>query len=111
MTPLPNLTKAQRQAALDKALVVRRERAEIRTGLKEGRIPLREVLEREDDVAGKMRLHRVLESMPGIGTARSVQLLESLGISERRRVRGLSAGQRERLLAVFERPGVGGPVS
>lgn len=46
--------------------------------------------------------HRwLLESLPGIGKVRAGQLLADLDISERRRVQGLGARQKERLLELF----------
>jgi ribosomal protein S13 len=39
--------------------------------------------------------------MPGLGKVKARRLLETLGISESRRVRGLGTKQREALLAHF----------
>lgn len=103
MTPLPALTPAQRAEALQKAAAVRKERGELMAALKAGDLPLAALLEREDAVVGKIRVRRVLESLPGIGSVRAGQLLAGVGISESRRVRGLGANQRERLLALFPR--------
>ncbi|OEJ28915.1 integration host factor [Streptomyces agglomeratus] len=98
---LPNLTKAQRAEALVKAAAVRKERGEILAGLKDGKVSLKEVLEREDTVVGKTYVKRLLESLPGIGKVRAGQLLNDHDISERRRVQGLGARQKERLLELF----------
>ncbi|MFE2144426.1 integration host factor, actinobacterial type [Streptomyces sp. NPDC059456] len=100
---LPALTPAQRAEALRKAAAVRKERGELMAALKAGDLLLATLLEREDSVVGKVRVRRVLESLPGIGSVRAGQLLADLGISETRRVQGLGANQRERLLALFPR--------
>ncbi|MEU0001861.1 integration host factor, actinobacterial type [Streptomyces microflavus] len=102
---LPNLTAAQRAEALKKATAVRKERSEILATLKDGKVSLREVLEREDTVVGKTYVRRLLESLPGIGKVRAGQLLDDLGIDERRRVQGLGARQKERLLELFQPQG------
>ncbi|MFF0059829.1 integration host factor, actinobacterial type [Streptomyces microflavus] len=102
---LPNLTAAQRAEALKKATAVRKERSEILATLKDGKVSLREVLEREDTVVGKTYVRRLLESLPGIGKVRAGQLLDDLGIDERRRVHGLGARQKERLLELFQPQG------
>ncbi|WP_069631081.1 integration host factor, actinobacterial type [Streptomyces niveus] len=98
---LPALTPSQRAEALEKALAVRRERADLMAALKSGALPLPDLLAREDDIVGKLRVRRVLESLPGIGTIRAGQLLTDLEISEKRRIQGLGARQRARLLILF----------
>ncbi|MFD4973462.1 integration host factor, actinobacterial type [Streptomyces sp. NPDC058424] len=98
---LPKLTAEARAEALKKATAVRKERGDILAALKDGKISLKEVLERDDTVVGKTYVRRLLEALPGIGKVRAGQLLADLGISERRRVQGLGARQKERLLALF----------
>ena len=98
---LPALTPSQRAEALEKALAVRRERADLMAALKSGALPLPDLLAREDDIVGRLRVRRVLESLPGIGTIRAGQLLTDLEISEKRRIQGLGAKQRARLLTLF----------
>lgn len=98
---LPKLSPAQRAEALQKAAAVRKERGDLMAALKAGNLPLAALLERDDSVVGKIRVRRVLESLPGIGSVRAGQLLSDLGISESRRVQGLGANQRARLLALF----------
>ena len=50
---------------------------------------------------GKIRVKELLKSMPGVGKARALQLMEEHGIAEGRRVRGLGASQRAALEAEF----------
>lgn len=92
---LPPLTPEQRAAALEKAAVARKVRAEVKNRLKHSGGSLSEVLERgqTDDIVGKMRVTALLESMPGVGKVRARQIMARLGISESRRVRGLGANQ------------------
>jgi signal recognition particle GTPase len=97
----PALTPEQRQAALDKAAKVRRERAEVKEKLKMGSLTLEELLKRVegDEIVGKMKVLSVLESLPGLGKVKARRLLEAVGISESRRLQGLGANQRQSLLA------------
>ncbi|MCB0973764.1 MAG: integration host factor [Actinobacteria bacterium] len=99
----PTLTPEQRQAALEKAAVARRERAVVKEKLKMGSLTLQELFAESDDneTIAKLKVLTVLESMPGLGKVKARRLLESLGISESRRVRGLGAKQREALLTHF----------
>jgi hypothetical protein len=96
---LPQLTTAERQAALQKALEVRRQRAEVRAKLKNGSMTLKQVLDKADDkIVGRMKVSAVLESLPGIGKVRASAILDELGISTTRRVQGLGVRQSEGLL-------------
>ncbi len=96
---LPSLSTAERQAALKKALDVRRQRAELRMKLKNGNMTLKQVLDKADDkIVGRMKVSSVLESLPGIGKVRAASILDELGISTSRRVQGLGVRQKEGLL-------------
>jgi hypothetical protein len=101
---LPPLTPEQRAAALEKAAIARRERAAVKNRLKHSGASLIEVLkegsrEGGNDIVGKMKVSAVLESLPGVGKVRARRIMEEIGISESRRVRGLGAQQ----LASLER--------
>ena len=99
--PLPVLTDEQRKQALEKAAEARRKRAEIKGQLKSGKLTLKDMLSRQDDTVGKMKVSTVLESLPGVGKVRARKIMEKLDISASRRVRGLGAKQRESLLTEF----------
>ena len=103
---LPPLTPEQRAAALEKAAIARRERAAVKNRLKYSQGSLAEVITRgrEDEVIGKMKVSALLESMPGVGRVRARQIMEEIGISESRRVRGLGANQSASLIARFDAP-------
>ncbi len=94
----PALTTEQRQAALEKAAKVRRERAEVKEKLKLGSLSLDELLKKadSDETVGKMKVLSVLESLPGLGKVKARRLMETVGISESRRLQGLGAKQRAR---------------
>ena len=101
---LPPRTPDQRTAALAKAARARKERTEVRNRLKLGSVTLPEVLARgqTDDIIGKMKISVVLESLPGIGKVRASQIMDRIGISESRRIRGLGAKQRAALTSWSE---------
>src|SRR2546423_15104034 len=99
----PQLSPDQRQAALEKAAAARRQRAELKEKLKMGSTSLKELLDEaeRDEIIGKMKVVAVLESLPGVGKVRARRLMDDIGISETRRIRGLGAQQRESLLKEF----------
>ena len=103
---LPPLTPEQRAAALEKAAIARRERAAVKNRLKHSGASLIEVLkegsrEGGNDIVGKMKVSAVLESLPGVGKVRARRIMEEIGISESRRVRGLGQNQVASLLERF----------
>ena len=100
----PPLTEEQRRAALEKAGIARRKRAELKEQLKSGRTSLKELVEQTgDEIVGKMKVSTVLESLPGVGRVRARKIMERLDISETRRMRGLGQKQKENLLSEFAR--------
>lgn len=98
---VPELTPEQRRAALEKAAKVRRERAEVKNRLKHSGASLTDVLRdgHDNEVVGKMKVLDLLQAMPGLGKVRARHVMQRIGISESRRVRGLGANQ----LAALER--------
>ncbi len=99
----PSLTPEQRQAALAKAAAARRERAELKERLKMGSVSLDEILKRanDDDIVGKMKVVAALEALPGVGKVKARRIMDEIGISETRRIRGLGDQQRKSLLEAF----------
>jgi hypothetical protein len=94
--PLPPLTPEARQAALEKAAQARRERAEVKNRLKHSGASLGEVVAQgrnSNEIIGKMKVLDLLCAMPGVGKVRAKQIMERIGISESRRVRGLGENQ------------------
>lgn len=96
----PKLTPEQRQAALKKAGEVRRARAEVKELLKTGSMSITELFERaeSDEVLGGIKVERLIAAMPGMGKVKAMRLMESVGIADNRRLRGLGDRQREALL-------------
>jgi hypothetical protein len=99
----PTLSAEQRQAALEKAGIARRERAELKEKLKMGSVNLKELLglAHANEIVGKMKVLAVLESLPGVGKVKARRTMDEIGISETRRVRGLGEQQRSKLLEAF----------
>lgn len=101
---LPPLTPEQRAAALEKAAVARRERAAVKNRLKYSRGSLAEIIAegKDNPVVGKLKVAALLEALPGVGPVRARQIMDDIGISESRRVRGLGANQAAALIARFD---------
>jgi predicted flap endonuclease-1-like 5' DNA nuclease len=99
--PVPELTDEQRRAALEKAAAVRKERAAVKERIRSSNATVHDILQegQDNDVIGKMRVVDLLQAIPGLGKVRARNLMERLGISESRRVRGLGANQ----IAALER--------
>jgi hypothetical protein len=99
----PVLTPEQREQALAKAAEARRARAELKEQLKMGSVTLAALLAKAggDDHIGKMKVLAVIEALPGVGKVKARRTMETIGISESRRVRGLGVQQRSALLSAF----------
>ena len=100
---LPQLTDEQRKAALEKAAKARHERAELREKIKSGKVSLESVLESDDPIASRMKVSTLIESLPGYGKAKAAKIMDELGISATRRVKGLGARQREQLVEALSK--------
>ena len=50
-----------------------------------------------------MKVSALLEALPGVGKVRARQIMEEIGISESRRVRGLGSNQIAALVERFSR--------
>ena len=100
---LPQLTDEQRKEALEKAAQARHERAELREKIKSGKVTLEEVLDSDDPIANRMKVSALIESLPGYGKAKAAKIMDELGISATRRVKGLGARQREQLIEVLSK--------
>ena len=99
----PKLTDEQRRAALAKAGEARRVRAETKELLKTGSLRLSELFEQAatDRILAGIKVERMIAAMPGTGKIKAKRLMESLGIAENRRIRGLGDNQKAALLAEF----------
>jgi len=97
----PELTAEQRAQALIKATAVRSARRVFKESLAKGEFALGDAISRAkaDEALAGIRVHDLLQCLPGIGPKRATGLMEDIGISLARRVRGLGAHQVEALLA------------
>lgn len=100
---LPTLTESERRANLAKAMRARAARARIRRQLQEGTLTAEQVIESEDRDARRMPVAALVRSLPGVGEARAQRILEQAEVSPKKRVGGLGARQRERLIDVLGR--------
>ena len=100
---LPQHTDEQRKAALEKAAAARHARAELREKIKKGEVSLEEVLNSDDPIANRMKVTALIESLPGYGKAKAAKIMDELGISSTRRVKGLGARQREQLIEALSK--------
>ncbi len=102
----PQLSPEARAAALEKAAIARRARAELKQQLRLGSLTFRELLARAptDDVAAKIKVLAVLESLPGLGKVKARRVLDEAGVSDTRRVQGLGQHQRAKLLDLLDGP-------
>jgi DNA uptake protein ComE-like DNA-binding protein len=101
MATPPQLTPEQRTAALAKAAEARAARAEIKARLKMGSMTLEEALASDDVNVGKLKVVSLLESLPGVGKVKARKIMEDVEIADNRRVQGLGAQQRAKLLALL----------
>jgi hypothetical protein len=101
---LPTLTPEQRTEALQKAILVRRERSEVKNSLKKGAVTLSAVIADadENDAIAKMKVTALLTAMPGVGKKRAAQIMQQIGIAPNRSVRGLGLNQRAALEQEFD---------
>ena len=100
---LPQLTDEQRKAALEKAAAARHARAELREKIKNGDVTLEEVLDSDNPIASRLKVSALIESLPGYGKAKAAKVMNELGISATRRVKGLGARQREQLIETLSK--------
>ena len=103
MAQPPKLTDEQRKAALVRAAEARRVRAEVKELLKTGSLRISELFQRadSDDLLAGLKVESLIASMPGTGKIKAKRMMESLGIAETRRIRGLGDNQKQALIAEF----------
>jgi hypothetical protein len=103
MAQPPQLTDEQRMKALEKAAEARRVRAEAKELLKTGSMTLSELFEKSEteELLEGLKVESLIAAMPGTGKIKAKRLMESIGIADNRRIRGLGSKQKEALLAEF----------
>jgi len=96
---IPQLSPAERQAALEKAKIARAKRAQVKDDLKSGALSLKEVIAQKDDpIVGRMKVYDLIKTVPGYGAAKAEKIMSELGIAESRRLKGLGERQEAALL-------------
>ena len=96
MSKYHELTDDERAKALAKAKVMRKARADFKTQITNGTVSVDEILNSQDDpVIGKIKVADVLEAIPGVGPSKREMIMDEIGISENRRIRGLGTHQKE----------------
>lgn len=100
---LPSLTAQERADALTKAAAARVRRAQVKADLKSGKLKLSEVLDsaEEDEAITRMKVVALLQALPRVGATTAQSLLDEFEISQSRRVKGLGAKQRAKLIDRF----------
>lgn len=102
----PALSLEQRQAALEKGLVVRRAQSDFKKGLKDGSVstadPLGLIVKmQQDDALSRLYVRVFLEAWPGFGKITAKKYIDQLKIAPNRRMKGLGREQREELAKVL----------
>lgn len=93
----PELSIAERKAALQRATEYRQRRAELKMKIKNGECSWVVALESDDEAIRRMKLRDLIAALPGFGDIRASAVLERAGISSTRRVQGLGNLQRQNL--------------
>ena len=103
MSKPPQLSSEERRAALLKATAARRVRAEFKQEIKNRKVRWFTAFDRTEDAIQKMRIKELLESIPSFGSTRAENILDQIGISHRRRLKGIGVRQKNELLKALER--------
>ena len=93
----PTLSKDQRADAALKAVLARKQRAEIKNMLASGDISLFDLFADPRDSISRMKLSDALMAVPGIGSKRADLIFTKTGISKSRRIAGVGRKQIELL--------------
>ena len=99
----PHLSIEERKAALFKAVEARKIRSEFKLRVKNKQIRWHEAFESTEEAIQKMRIKELLESIPSFGSTRAENILDQIGISHSRRIKGIGIRQKSELLKMLER--------
>lgn len=96
----PELSDEQRAAALVKATAVRSARRVFKEKVANGELTLAEAISqaKADDGLAGIRVHDLVQCLPGVGPKRATALMDEIGISSARRIRGLGVHQVDALV-------------
>jgi hypothetical protein len=98
----PARSAEQRLEALQKANTIRVERSRLKKDLAAGRAQIVDVLDHPPQFAATERVSVLLLAIPKYGKARVSRLLAKCGISESKRLAGLTDRQRQALIEHFQ---------
>ena len=87
--PPPHLTLEQRRAALEKAKLSRKERAEVKEKIALGEINIFDAINDPRESIRRMKVIELLSAIPGVGKARAALIMERRNIAPTRRIGGL----------------------
>ncbi|MGI8944718.1 MAG: integration host factor, actinobacterial type [Thermoleophilaceae bacterium] len=101
LTPERSLT--QRMDALQRANLIRSQRAKLKRDLKAGRVRIHEILRVPPDYVLTMKVIDLVLAVPKYGRVKAGRVFTRCRISASKTVDGLSERQREELIAVLRR--------
>ena len=98
-----NLNPHTRSKGLEKSIINRRIRAEIKRQLIAGEITVSEIIVRgqEEEAIGNMRVKEMLMCFKWVGPTSVKDLMRRLDISETRKIKGLGPNQMEALVEKY----------
>jgi S13-like protein len=97
----PSRSLKQRMDALEKGTAIRMANAQIKREMKVRHLDLSGAIKHPS--VGSLKVLTLLQYVPGVGRVKALKILGVLGISPAKRVDGLSARQREMLVAWAQR--------
>lgn len=103
MAAPPSQTPEQLAANLEKAAAARAARSALKQRVKNGEVTLSAVLDDAADVAQKLKVVALLESLPGVGKVKARRIMDDIGIADNRRVQGLGTQQKQALVELLGR--------
>jgi hypothetical protein len=100
-TITPHRSNAQRLTALELANAIRIERAALKRSLKAGELDILKVIEDPPECLLTARVAKVIGSCKGYGEVKVAEVLGECGVSNRKKLGGISERQRSALLDVL----------
>jgi len=100
---IPKLSEQELQAARQAATEARRTRAQFKESVREGKLTIREALDKAsaDDVLAHIKVVDLLKTQRRIGQIRAEEIMAKLSIAPTRRLRGLGKHQIDGLIEEF----------
>ncbi len=99
----PERTLNQRMDALEKANVIRSQRAKLKKDLKSGRMSIHSLLQDPPDYLETAKVVDMLLAVPKYGRVKAHRVLQSCRISPSKTIGGLSERQRTELVSLLRK--------